>query len=993
MEILSPQDYGAHPQSWAIVHHPNGRLYVANVDGILEYDGVDWRRIGTMNRPAMSLDLAPDGRIYVGLIGSVGYLAPDAVGNMDFHSLEEELPEGKGDFSQVWRTWVVDEAVYFGANERVLRYDGEGFTSWTPDTGFHLVFAVGDQVFVREREQGLKVLRDGEFHLVPNGERFAESRIDGILPWVDDTLLVAAGQEGIFIFDGETFQRWGGEAVDQAARAFIYSVSRLRDGGVAAGTVMDGVYIFDETGQWVDHISRDSGLPTNAVNYVTQDRQGGLWVALDVGLARVDVGNPVTRHDQNNGLEGIVSMVHRDGDVLYAGTGEGLFRLEPGPRAVWHRVEGIQSQTWDMLRHDGRLLVANHAGVFELEDNQARPVYQAESPVLALIASPSMENRIYLGTSDGLEAMEYRDGSWQGLGSAEGLSHPVPSITLGPDGDLWLETLASGALRVVMDEAAFPAISEVVQYDTDAGLTSNQQVQPTWVGDEFYLSGVGGLFAPVEGEHRARIPEKLQALFSDPGVRPWSPYQDQDGRIWMQMASDDPRRAMVGFVQEADDGTLEWHSPPVLRWMDDHFLPGFHADEDGVLWFAGDMGLFRLDSTREVQTDHAFPVRIREIMAGDGVSLLDSLAMDRTVSLPYEQNRVRVEFAAPSFVDPGSTQYQVRLEGLDDEWSDWRDEPFMSYTSLWEGPYRFQVRARDLYGNVSEMASVSFRVLPPWYRTIWAYAAYAVMLGLLLWLLMRWRLARLEAQKRHLQEEVAQRTRQLEEATVTDQLTGLRNRRYLEKFLSEDLAGVRRRFRVWRASNGEGPPPDSHVFFLIDIDHFKQVNDKHGHSAGDRVLEQFGELLTESFRPTDLRVRWGGEEFLVIARALPATQALALVERLRQAVAKRPFHLDDGKVLALTCSIGFASFPPIANAPDTFEWLRVVDLADACLYTAKAGGRNRSVGVAPDQGNLSAEDVETMLGDPPRLTPVAGATIQTSPASGTTIQTSPSVDG
>lgn len=134
------------------------------------------------------------------------------------------------------------------------------------------------------------------------------------------------------------------------------------------------------------------------------------------------------------------------------------------------------------------------------------------------------------------------------------------------------------------------------------------------------------------------------------------------------------------------------------------------------------------------------------------------------------------------------------------------------------------------------------------------------------------------------------------------------------------------------------------IFFLFDIDHFKQVNDEHGHAAGDAVIVQMCGRLVEVFRDTDYLVRWGGEEFLVVARGTARTHAAELAERARAAVADQPFALDDDRLLSKTCSIGFCSFPLSTQHASTLRWDAVVNISDAALYAVKNAGRNGWLG-------------------------------------------------
>lgn len=205
--------------------------------------------------------------------------------------------------------------------------------------------------------------------------------------------------------------------------------------------------------------------------------------------------------------------------------------------------------------------------------------------------------------------------------------------------------------------------------------------------------------------------------------------------------------------------------------------------------------------------------------------------------------------------------------------------------------------------------------------------------------------------------------KKLEEASLSDPLTGLHNRRFLSKSIGADLSLVDREYKNWRdANHGRSedsifwPPPRDNdlIFLLLDVDHFKTVNDTYGHSAGDKVLEQLSRLLEEALRDSDYLVRWGGEEFLVVARFCSRTEAPEMAERIRQAVANYSFDIGDGIHLHKTASLGFAVYPFYQQDPEALSWEQVVNIADRALYAAKKSGRDCWVGFNSRQGAVQA---------------------------------------
>jgi diguanylate cyclase (GGDEF)-like protein len=301
--------------------------------------------------------------------------------------------------------------------------------------------------------------------------------------------------------------------------------------------------------------------------------------------------------------------------------------------------------------------------------------------------------------------------------------------------------------------------------------------------------------------------------------------------------------------------------------------------------------------------------------------------------LPPPARSLEVAYAALDYSAPERNRYAHRLVGLDKDWV--------------------------------ETATLRLRVEPAWHQTLWfrllaGLALLAVVFGLVqtrtrllqtrrlqLQRLVDERTLELQALSHALSEKsraLEEKSRVLERASISDPLTGLHNRRFLTEHIESALAASLRRAQA-HAGEGRMAPDTDTLFFLIDIDHFKAVNDEHGHAAGDAVLVQLAQRLRVVMRESDELVRWGGEEFLAVARDTDRARADELAERIRVGVAEAPFRLPDGRELALSCSIGHACWPFIAQHPQALDWNGVVNVADMGLLAAKRLGRNAWVGL------------------------------------------------
>jgi diguanylate cyclase (GGDEF)-like protein len=202
--------------------------------------------------------------------------------------------------------------------------------------------------------------------------------------------------------------------------------------------------------------------------------------------------------------------------------------------------------------------------------------------------------------------------------------------------------------------------------------------------------------------------------------------------------------------------------------------------------------------------------------------------------------------------------------------------------------------------------------------------------------------------------ELQRKNLELQQVSFTDVLTGLWNRRYLEETLTADAAQVTRSYlRAQGSQSGKLDYRDL-TFVMIDVDFFKRINDDYGHPVGDELLQKIAERLGNVMRKSDVLVRWGGEEFLVMSRSAGRPGMSIFCSRILDVMASAPFELSKGIKVKMTCSIGWAPFPWCSSAFEAICAEEALELADSALYLAKSLGRNQSVGLLPSDVALAS---------------------------------------
>ncbi|MBL3617492.1 MAG: GGDEF domain-containing protein [gamma proteobacterium endosymbiont of Lamellibrachia anaximandri] len=223
----------------------------------------------------------------------------------------------------------------------------------------------------------------------------------------------------------------------------------------------------------------------------------------------------------------------------------------------------------------------------------------------------------------------------------------------------------------------------------------------------------------------------------------------------------------------------------------------------------------------------------------------------------------------------------------------------------------------------------------------------------------------LEQQVRLRTQELAERnqtlealTIQLEEASFTDQLTGLKNRRYLHQYIEPEIAALDR----YTKDPGESESTSAVdfapnlTFMMIDLDGFKPINDTYGHHAGDLALKQVRDILNSCCRKSDTIIRWGGDEFFIVGRHASRQGAEKYAERIRAELANHQYQVGGGHVTRLSGSIGLTMFPFVPRKSQQLSWEQVITIADEAAYLAKENGRNAWVALYGTR-RASPEDV------------------------------------
>jgi diguanylate cyclase (GGDEF)-like protein len=670
------------------------------------------------------------------------------------------------------------------------------------------------------------------------------------------------------------------------------------------GTRGGGVVSLDQGGwRTLDDTLGLPGLEVTCFAETTEKpSRGAFWVGTSSGLVCYRPGQPVERVASELLPSDYIIALLPTGKELWAATLKGLARKDA---SGWHRMDGggvlPEGMVIGLLETQSRqgertLWVGTPGGLAYLKRGRWRLLTRRDGLphdfISSLCAIPGTDGEpvLWVGTRGG-GVCRFEHGVWTTFGLDVGLPNGTvyalhPST--GPTGRrwLWAGTLGGGLARLDLQK---PSRWEVFSRDNLPGLASNyiQRIEEDRQGRLYLSTSTGVVRLHLDWSGEAPRPVRLDAFTLGDGL------PSQNGNLG------------ASFLDASDR-----------------------------IWIGTSRGAAVLDPAQETFPPMPPPPVLERVTVADPERTL--VAGQR---MGFRDHHLRFEFSLPVFHRKEDTRYQTQLIGLERDPRPWHPEAWREFATLPPGNYQLRIWARTFDGKVSGPVEFPFQVASaPWSHPL-AILAYAFVMvgGVIGFLRLRTKVLRertvaleqavndrtqiIEQQSLALEAsnlELQQANFELTQLSSTDALTKICNRMKLDAVLSEEVARATRYRSVFSV-------------IMLDLDHFKKVNDTHGHLAGDAVLVRVASILSEHIRKSDTPGRWGGEEFLLVLPETDLDDAYLLAEKLRRAIAAEPFPAVGHKTASLGIA-AFASGETVAN---------LIERADAALYEAKAAGRNR----------------------------------------------------
>lgn len=704
-----------------ISQHANRWMYFANDKGLLEYDGVFWNTYPIHNNAKVKAVKAVGGRIYAGGLGHFGYFSPDSHGILRFTCLSEKFTHSH--VINIWKIHTIGSSVYFQSDEGLYYIERGKLRHAHCSQGASYSNVVYGRLYVAG-SRGLFTFSGNRFEPITGTDRLS-AKVVSIMPYQGKVLIATATGELFYLVNGQLQTVTGPLA--QALRGSQISCGATNGHYLAFGTLKNGIILYNTHTRYIEHISTHNGLHNANVLAVALDTNENLWLGLDNGIDCITLGSHLYTLTRQTAVIGTGSTSAIYQGTLYLGTNHGLYTtpadINTNRELVTHEVPEATGQVLCTYVFDDKLFCGGRDFFIMIDHGRVTRL-----PTRGVWNISRMGNRsdlLLVGTYWGLYTLRKEGGSWK-LHNVKGAEISAKTMLVdGMTGTVWVANKEKGLFKLTLSAD----LTHVVRKKNfnSAQLPIGDNVCISLINNRVVIASRYGLFLYHEASNEIREDQELERQLSGKAAYTFI-RQDENRNIWYVC------NALLR-VCRFDAKTDRYYRNNGEAYLDDQLVDDFEnitSCGKGNYLVGVEDGFAYLHLPGNYRNRTAIPLQIRHLyISGVHDSLLYTRSIGNAmqpITIKYRDNSIKIDYCAGNYDKSRTVMYSYRLTGPKNEpWSELSKQHIKEYTDLGEGTYTFYVRTPSAEGSASTVASLTFRILPPWYRSWPAYTLYVLL--------------------------------------------------------------------------------------------------------------------------------------------------------------------------------------------------------------------------------------------------------------------------
>ncbi len=753
IRAYTSKQFKAHAQNWCVATDSNGILYFGNQEGVLEFDGYQWRTVTIPNKSTVrSLATDTSGTLYIGAVAEFGFLHPNEQGTLIYKSLCQLVDTAYLHFADVWNVVIHNGLVWFLTDKYLFCYNGQTIKTYLPQGQyFYAMFVVNNHLFVQDYGLGLKQFKHDAFYGVKGGEAYANSGLHALME-VNGKLLAGTRNTGLFLFDTLSgISRPLNPALNQQLETYsLYHGIKLNQGNIGIATIGKGVWVIDTTGQIIEQFLKEDGLSSPNVYHMAV-LHNQLWLACENGISVVDYHTPMRLYTEAMGISGNINDIVLFDQQLYYASGTGVYRLAKNGR--FEVINGIRGQGWDfeiLTLPNGKkaLLCGASEGLFRIEQNRATLV-QKSSSVFRVHASSALPSSVYIALGNTLSVLRFNENFAIAANTKlKTFKYEVREILEEGDSILWVGVTYEGLHKLQIPQYNKAGNTPTTLFNQQNGFNFGRYVIAFRINNQTVFSTESGLYTFDAKQHAFRD-FTLGSYANTNGAADELLYINQyQNEYWMNNR--------YHFIQQNNQVVTDTVK---IRFLND--IQAYHQfiDDNGTYYIGTEGNIYTLSQNNNGFKLYPLRALVRSVSIGPDSLLFNGHGrLSPEPLIKYRSGPVKFTFCATDHLFAEQLQFSYKLEGFDKTWSDWTTDNRKEFTNLFEGKYTLLLRAKNAFGVISPVTQYQFTVKPPPYRSFWAMGGYLIGLIVLVYFIIHWRTLKLSRDRDRLNQIVDERT-------------------------------------------------------------------------------------------------------------------------------------------------------------------------------------------------------------------------------------------
>ena len=453
----SKQSYSAGLQNWDIRQDKNGIIYIANNEGLLSFDGRNWKLFPLPNKTIVrSVEIGTDNRIYVGGQDELGYFIPGKNGSLQYHSMISAIPEKDRNFGDVWDIVSFQKSIFFRSINKIFKFTNDVAAVYQPLSEWAFMGTCNNQLLAHDYTTGVMTFTNDSWQPVHQENIFPPNvPITGVLPMRNDSILITTLKSGFFLYTQSGISKIPLINNDLFENERVYAATPINKEWIALATSNNGVFITDWKGNIIQQFSVKEGMQNNNVLSIFLDRQSNLWLGLDNGVDLIVYNSAIKQINPaaQNG-SGYASIINDN--QLYIGTSNGLYGVPLQPvtdlsfsKGDFFSVANTKGQTWGLSSINNQLLLGHHEGAFVIKDNMAKPISsQTGFWNFVPMSGTFPTSKMLAGNYKGLTFFDFINGAFVQANDIAGFTEYSRFVCLDKYEQLWVSHPYHGVYKI-----------------------------------------------------------------------------------------------------------------------------------------------------------------------------------------------------------------------------------------------------------------------------------------------------------------------------------------------------------------------------------------------------------------------------------------------------------------------------------------------------------------------------------------------------------------